>query len=167
MATALAAREIGSLFLDESTLEGIVASPTIKGHLYLIFGIALVTALALGALLTARRARKDGLSLWNRVSRRFALHLFAPLIAGGLFALALAQSGQYQLVCPAMLLFFGLALIGAGHLTIAGTTILGIIESALGLAGLLRTDFGLIFWGVGFGLATAVYGVVLHQSYER
>ena len=59
------------------------------------------------------------------------------------------------------LLFYGLALIHADKYTIGDIKTLGILEIVLGLCALYFTNYGIIFWGIGFGLLNTIYGIIM------
>ncbi len=131
-----------------------------------IFLWTLIGALALAFLFTWRRSRRNHLGLWNIASRRFAMHLALPLIAGGAFIVALGLRGSYEMICPAMLIFFGLALLNAGKYSFTEIVVLGTTELALGLVAAFWPEGGLLLWGAGFGIATAGYGILMYLKHE-
>ncbi len=136
----------------------------------LLVGLAAVM-IAVGLLVafffTRRRAALQGVSLWGPAAQRFGLSLLAPLGAGGLFALALYYQGAVGLVVPALLLFYGLALLSASKYTLNEIRGLGYVQVALGLVGLLVPPYGLWLFAAGFGLAHIGYGVLMFNRYER
>ena len=62
----------------------------------------LVAALAIASFFTVRRARKAGQPIWSALGRRLALSLLIPVVAGGLFCLALFVRGAVNLVVPGL-----------------------------------------------------------------
>jgi hypothetical protein len=90
-----------------------------------------------------------------------------PLSAGGIFTLALIHHGHLYLVCPAMLVFFGLALISGGRFVQMDMFWLGTAEICLGLITAFWTAGGLVLWAAGFGMATLIYGTLMYYKYER
>ncbi|MBD2714683.1 hypothetical protein IC231_06520 [Hymenobacter sp. BT646] len=124
-------------------------------------------ALAVAIFFTLRRARRTGTGLWNTLGRRLAMSLAIPLVAGGLFCLALFVRGAVSLVIPGMLLFYGLALLNASKYTLDEIRWLGLTQIALGLAAMLLPGAGLLFFALGFGLGHIGYGLLMYNRYER
>jgi hypothetical protein len=44
---------------------------------------------------------------------------------------------------------------------------LGSAELALGVVASFWPQYGLLFWAVGFGVATLLYGILMYYKYER
>jgi predicted lysophospholipase L1 biosynthesis ABC-type transport system permease subunit len=110
---------------------------------------------------------KKGLKVWTPVSKRLLVNLFVPLIAGGFFILMLYIANQWLLIVPAMLIFYGLALVNAGKFTFSEVFYLGITEIFIGfLAGIFQGS-PLLFWTFGFGLLHIGYGLFMYRKYER
>lgn len=154
----------GFLRLLESTeSERILVLP----YLLLLAGGMIVAALAVAAFFTFRRARKAGQPLWSTLGRRLALSLMIPLVAGGLFCIALFLRGAVSLVVPGLLLFYGLALLNASKYTLDEIRWLGLTQIALGLITILLPGAGLLFFALGFGLGHIGYGLLMYNRYER
>ena len=130
---------------------------------------ALVVFLALttGIYFTTRKARRKGLPVWDRLTRRLLINLFIPLAAGGIFSLALLKQGAIALIAPATLIFYGLALLNASKYTLNDIRYLGLVEIGLGLLAAFFTGYGLEFWTLGFGVMHIVYGAAMYLKYER
>lgn len=127
----------------------------------------IVSALLVAAFFTLRRARKAGQPLWSALGRRLAVSLMIPLVAGGLFCLALFLRGAVSLVVPGLLLFYGLALLNASKYTLDEIRWLGLTQIALGLVAVLLPGAGLLFFALGFGLGHIGYGLLMYNRYER
>ncbi len=126
----------------------------------------LILSLTFGFYFTWRSSRRKGLPIWDSISRRMLANLFIPLITGGLFCLILIYRHAAELVAPATLIFYGLALLNASKYTVEDIRYLGILEIALGLMSCLMTNYNLIFWATGFGLLHIVYGTFIYYKYE-
>jgi hypothetical protein len=156
----------GGVFVNEQLLSG-------KEYIdFLVFSsiigiIVLVLAITFGIIFTARNARIKGLPLWSSSARRMLINLFIPLIAGGLFCIALLYHRLIYLIAPATLIFYGLALVNAGKYTLKDIRYLGIIEIALGILATFMVGYGLIFWSLGFGVLHIAYGLTMYWKYER
>lgn len=129
--------------------------------------ITLLLAIGFGVIFTYRNARKKGLSVWDKSSKRMLANIFIPLIAGGLFCLALLYHKQIYLLAPATLIFYGLALINVSKYTFDELRYLGICEVVLGLLASVIIGYGLIFWAIGFGVLHIIYGSLMYYRYER
>ncbi len=160
-------RSLGTLWLTDEVFKALRSSPEMVRSVVSVFISTLVAALVLAFFFTWRKAKRHQMGLLNLASRRFGLHLAVPLLAGGVFVLVLAKFGTYELICPAMLVFFGLAIINAGKYSFSETFFFGLIELALGLAAALWVEGGLLLWAVGFGIVTAGYGVIMYLQHER
>ncbi|MBK6343137.1 MAG: hypothetical protein IPF41_11255 [Flavobacteriales bacterium] len=129
--------------------------------------IVLVVAL-LGALwFTWRRSKRTGQGLWDASARRMVVNLLLPLIAGGLFSLALILNEAVQLVPSATLVFYGVALLNASKYTLDEIRWLGLSEMALGVVAAFWADAGLLFWALGFGVLHIFYGGLMYLRHER
>ena len=62
---------------------------------FVFLALAVLFVAVLGAyFFTARKAKRDGHSIWNTASRQFMMHLAVPLAAGGLFSFVLLLNGD-------------------------------------------------------------------------
>jgi len=129
--------------------------------------VVLVLAIGTGIWLTTRRARQQGLKIWDSTARRLVINLLIPLVTGGLFALIMLFKGFPSIVAPSMLIFYGLALINASKYTVSDVRYLGLTEIVLGLLASLVSGYSLLFWALGFGMLHIVYGTVMYFKYER
>jgi hypothetical protein len=141
--------------------------PVITQALIVVALIVLVLSIATSYWLTVRKARRRQERVWNPVSRRLLVASGIPFVTGGLVMLILMINGEYALIAPMSLLFYGLALIAASQFTFNEVKWLGFGEITLGLIALWMPAYGLIFWAVGFGLLHIVYGTLMHFKYER
>ena len=135
--------------------------------LVLDMAMVLILTLVTGVILTTRKAKKQGLKTWDKVTKRLLINLAIPLIAGGLFCVTLVLHGGIGLVAPATLIFYGLALINASKYTLRDIRYLGLSELVLGLVASFMAGYGLIFWSIGFGVLHIVYGLLMYFKYER
>ncbi|MDO1449005.1 hypothetical protein Q0590_22190 [Rhodocytophaga aerolata] len=127
----------------------------------------LCAALATGIFLTTRNAKKQGLPIWSNTSKRLVISMAIPLVAGGLFCLAMLYQHMFVMLAPATLLFYGLALINGSKYTLRDVYYLGLCELALGIAGSFLLGYGLLIWAIGFGVLHIIYGTVMYYKYER
>jgi hypothetical protein len=134
------------------------------------FGLATITlglAVGMGIFFTTRKAQRQGLPIWDALTRRLLINLMIPLFVGGIFCLALLKYKLVVLIAPATLIFYGLALVNASKYTLKDVRYLGLSELALGVLGLFLPGYGLEFWAIGFGVLHIVYGTIMYYRYER
>ncbi|MCC3157192.1 hypothetical protein LJ737_08080 [Hymenobacter sp. 15J16-1T3B] len=139
---------------------------TLPFLLALALGIIVLAGLV-AVYFTQRRSRSTGRSLWDPVVRRLFWSMAIPLVAGGLFCLKLYLHGAAGLVVPAMLLFYGLALLNASKYTLAEIRLLGLSELVVGLVAMLFPNWAFLFFAIGFGLCHIGYGLLMYNRYER
>jgi len=127
--------------------------------------LVLVASVSVALYFSAKKAGKEGKSLFSPISRRLLINLLIPLVAGGLFIAVLLINNNLQLVIPCFLIFYGLALVNAGKFTLGEIFYLGILEIIIGLVCAFVPGWGLLFWIIGFGLLHIIYGVAMHRKY--
>ena len=131
-------------------------------------GVTILIALAFAYLFTRRNAKKKNLPIWDKTAKLVTISICVPLVTGGLFILALVfKFGMYGLAAPAMLIFYGLALVNASKYTVSHTHWLGLAEIVAGLVALVFYGYGLLFWIIGFGVYHIIYGIVLYNQFEK
>jgi hypothetical protein len=140
---------------------------SLKTDLLVIAIAILAAALVTAFYFTWRKAKHNKLPLWDMTSKRLILNLVIPLVAGGLFILAMLQNDEWRYVAPASLVFYGLALLNASQYTLTDIRYLGYFEILLGLVNTQFVGYGLYFWTAGFGLLHIVYGFIMWQKYEK
>lgn len=129
--------------------------------------IVLIGAVTSGIFFTTRKAQRKGQKIWDKLTLRLLINLAIPLVAGGIFCLALLNFGAIAMVAPCTLIFYGLSLVNASKYTLDDIRNLGLIEIALGLIAAFNLGYGLEFWTIGFGLMHILYGTMMYYKYER
>lgn len=135
-----------------------------------LFQIALYTffaALFSAFLFTWLRSKKNNVPMWGYTSRRLLINVSVPMIAGGIYLFRQMQFGNYGLIAPGCLIFYGLALVNASKYTLGEVRYLGYCQILLGIINCWFVGYGLYFWAVGFGLLHIIYGCVMWYTYER
>ena len=133
-----------------------------------IDGLAvLVLSLLTAVFFTRRKARRNHQPIWGAYSRQLLINLSIPLLTGAVFCSFLFYYGLIGLIAPATLIFYGLALVNSGKFTLEEISYLGITEILLGLFSMFKLGFGLLFWGVGFGVLHIVYGIMMYWRHDR
>lgn len=135
--------------------------------LMLIAGFTFVAAFISAFIFTYLRSRKNNTPVWGATTWRLLWNTMIPLIVGGLFMLRLLQLGQYELIAPGCLLFYGLALVNGSKYTLGEIRYLGYGQLILGLINLWYIGWGLEMWAIGFGVLHIVYGAAMWMKYER
>lgn len=135
-------------------------------QLFILAIVILVLAVAAATYFTVRKSKKAKLQIWTTATRQLLSSLLVPLFIGGVACLALLFHGQTQLMAPATLIFYGLALMSASKFTFQEVYYLGLLESILGLISCFLVGYGLIFWIIGFGLLHIAYGVLMQRKYR-
>lgn len=126
----------------------------------------LLIAIFFGVYFTIQKSKRNHQKIWNSLSKRLVVNLFIPLVAGGIFCIALLYHGHFGLIAPVMLIFYGLALMNASKYTFNDVEYLGYCELILGLISLFLIGYGLIFWAIGFGVLHIVYGIMMQKKYH-
>ena len=133
----------------------------------LIAAVVLALSISTAYFFSNRKAKKDGHNLFDHTAIRVLINLAIPLVSGGVFCMALLYHGAIVYIAPAMLLFYGLALINASKYTYDDIRYFGICEIVLGLINDFNLGNGLLYWAFGFGVLHIVYGATMWYKYER
>jgi len=157
---------VNTLILSHSETYITLESLTFKKIIATAF-LVLFASVFTAYLMTDRKAKKVGESMWNASSKRLLINFAIPLVTGGIFALLLLRHGYYGLIAPITLLFYGLACLNASKYTLRDVRYLGITEIILGLFAVEFSGYGLYFWIIGFGICHIVYGAMMYFKYDR
>lgn len=136
-------------------------------QLTLIAITVLILSIATCVILTLRQSKKKGEPSWHPGSKRLLASIVLPLFTGGIFITILLLRGEYWLIIPSCLIFYGLALVSGSHYTFSDVKWLGVFEILLGLTSALVPGSGLIFWIIGFGVLHILYGFIMHFKYKQ
>ncbi len=163
---ALAGGWLGARIIDNSTKPG-ADHPELYNNLLLVGGITFLAALLTAIFFTWLRSRSSGLPLWGPTTYRVIWSLALPILTGGLVILRCGQLGYYDILIPASLIFYGIALISAAKHTLGEVRILGYAELVLGSLALWLTNYSIYIWLTGFGVLHIIYGCIMWWKYER
>lgn len=139
----------------------------LKFRLLIIALAVLAAALVSAFYFTWRKAKQNRLPVWDLTAKRLMTNMLIPLVAGGLFLLAMYQYNEWKFIAPACLVFYGLALVNASKYTLTDVRYLGLFQILLGLINTQYVGYGLYFWAGGFGVMHIIYGFVMWWKYER
>jgi len=133
----------------------------------LVASTVLILAVSSGIFFTTRKAKQKGQKIFDKSTSRLLINLMIPLVVGGVFCLTLLRYGQFGLVAPSTLIFYGLALVNGSKYTLDDIRYLGYFEIILGLIAMNYPGYGIEFWALGFGVLHIVYGAIMYYKYER
>jgi hypothetical protein len=170
LAGAFVAQTIIASYYDVYNVRGSFSDSdfrTLKIELLEVAGIVLFAALVLAFVFTFRRARQNRLPIWDLTARKLMWNVLIPLVAGGIFILAMWQHNEWRFIAPACLVFYGLALVNGSKYTLNEVRYLGFMEIILGLISTQYIGEGLYFWAAGFGILHILYGIIMWWRYER
>jgi hypothetical protein len=144
-----------------------ISEPAILNKLVLIGAVVLAASLITAFIFSRKKSLKHNVKLWSPASRMLLLKVAVPLVAGGFFVLIMLYSGNFGVAIPAMLIFYGIALIHGSANTVDEIRYIGFSEIFLGLVCAMYPGYGLIFWTMGFGLLHIIYGGIMYNKYDR
>jgi hypothetical protein len=136
-------------------------------QLFYIAALTLLGALVFAFLFTYLRSKKNNIAIWGTASRRLLIAVAIPMIAGGFYLLREIQVGNYGLIAPGCLIFYGLALVNGSKYTLDEVRYLGYGQIILGVINCWMIGYGVYFWATGFGLLHIIYGILMWYKYER
>jgi hypothetical protein len=142
-------------------------APDLLWQLVVIALLVLVAAITTGIVLSSRKARNQGQTLWNPTTYRVVINLIIPLVVGGIVIITQIVFGNFEFVAPGCLVFYGLALIAASPNLFDEVRYLGYSEIILGIICGFLPGYGLFFWGTGFGIFHIFYGALMFRKYDR
>lgn len=134
--------------------------------LILIAMALMVLSIGTAYIMTVRKAKRIGESIWNTSAKRLLVNFAIPLATGGIFSLLLLLQTDYKLIAPVTLIFYGLACVNASKYTLRDVRYLGLTMVVLGLISVAFPGYGLYFWALGFGFCHILYGAVMHFKYD-
>jgi hypothetical protein len=161
----LAIQRITAYFNGTSPSSG---CPTcLKNELIMVSAAVFIAALASAFSFTYIRSKKDDTALWGRAARRLLWNTLLPMVVGGVLILKMIDVKYYDLIAPATLIFYGLALVNGSKYTMGEVRYLGYGQLITGLLSLFIVSRGLYAWAFGFGVLHIIYGVAMWWKYER
>ena len=143
------------------------AGKELINDLFWIATLTFTAAFISAFVFTYIRSKKNATPIWGTTTMRLFWNTLIPIVAGGIFLVRMMQMGEFQLVAPGCLIFYGLALVNASKYTLGEVRYLGYGQIVLGLFNLWWVGYGLQFWAMGFGVLHIVYGTMMWWKYER
>lgn len=133
-----------------------------------LIGMAVLAASVVTAyVLSAQKARRMNQVLFDHTSKKVFWSMSIPLAVGGVFCFSLLYHQYFLLLCPAMLLFYGLALFNSSKYTMPEIKYLALLQVGLGLVSGFVPEYGLLLWSAGFGFLHIIYGFIMWSKYDR
>ncbi|MCF8222913.1 MAG: hypothetical protein K9J25_07175 [Bacteroidales bacterium] len=126
-----------------------------------VLSLALITAI----FFSYRKAKRKGFKIWTTVTKSMLVSLAVPLLSAAILILVFYMDNNFQYIVPSMLIFYGIALVSAGKFMFGEIIYLGILEIITGFVALFLPEYGLYFWGFGFGILHIVYGTIMYRKY--
>ena len=135
----------------------------------ILLDLALIAILSVGTaiLITTRKAKSDGVKIWDETTQKLLMSFLVPLITGGLYILIILKQQKYGQTGALMLIFYGLALVNASKHTFSNIKYLGYIEIALGLICAFYPGYGFWLWVFGFGVMHIIYGSMMLANEKK
>jgi hypothetical protein len=139
------------------------------GKMFLICVAVAGASICTALYFTFSKAKKNNRSLFDHTSIRLLKSMLVPLGAGGILCLAMLYRMDMSalFIAPAMLLFYGIALVSSSKYTLHNIELLGYAEIALGLIGCFKLGIAFPLWTIGFGVFHIIYGVIMWYKYDR
>jgi len=159
-----AVSDLGKSFSDTDT---ILHGDFFNSTLIRIAALTFLGALASAFLFTYRRSQRTNTPIWGYTAKRLLINVAIPIVAGGIFLLALINNKVFGFVAPGCLIFYGLGILNASNYTLSETRYLAYGEILLGVINLFFPVQGLYFWAAGFGVLHILYGIFMWWKYER
>jgi hypothetical protein len=145
----------GIIYLRQSPTDDYNSIVLYKDEIKQLFTVAFIV-LTLSIL--------TGITLsWKKAQKNFLI----PLATGGFVVLFMIEKDVYLYVAPMTLIFYGLSLVNASKYTLGYVRYLGVSIILIGLVSSWFLSFGLFFWALGFGICHIIYGILMHNKYDR
>ena len=140
---------------------------SLRSDLVRVAIITFIAAFILAFIFTYLRSKKTNTPVWGTMARRVMINVAIPMIAGGLYLMALINEGVYGYIAPGCLIFYGLAILNASKYTLTEVRYLAYGLLLLGIINLSFIGYGIYFWALGFGVLHIIYGSIMWWKYER
>ncbi len=130
-------------------------------------GITLLISFLTAIWLSNKNATRKGEKTWDLSAKRMMINFSIPMLAGASYCGILFMHNHLELIIPATLLFYGLALLNASKYTVVDIRYLGVLLVILGLIASYYVEQAFLFWGIGFGVMHIIYGSFMYFKYEK
>ena len=114
----------------------------------------------------ARKAHRAGLTLTGPQTRRFALGMAAPLIAGAAITYELWIVRSFTVMAPAWLLLYGAGVITGGIFSVPVIRAMGVCFMTVGIASMVTPpEWGNLWLAAGFGGLHVGFGAYIARNH--
>lgn len=128
--------------------------------------VAAAIAAVVGLVFMSHKARKAGVTLTGVNTRRFALGMAAPFVAGAAITYDLWAVRNFTVMAPSWLLLYGAGLLTGGMFSVRVVRIIGVCFMAVGLAAILTPhEWGNIWLAIGFGGCQIGFGIYIARNH--
>jgi hypothetical protein len=132
----------------------------------IVWLVAAAAALAVGIVMTVRKARRARTPVLSGAGRRFWICLGTPFIVGALLTVALYRHGYFTLLPGVWMLLFGTGVVTGGVFSVRIIPVTGVCFMITGAAALfLPLAWGNILMGVCFGGFQMLFGYIIARHY--
>jgi hypothetical protein len=153
---------MGVTAIAAAWLASLQTSP--EGWLLVWFG-ELPLAATIAVVLTARKARDQGGSLWSHAFRKLIFAFTPPMAAGALLTAALYLNGQFGLLPGLWLALYGAGVMTGGAYSVRVIPMMGAAFIVLGGVAMLTAVPGDLALGLGFGGFHIGFGLIVWRRY--
>ena len=127
----------------------------------------LLLSLSIVFILSYKKAKSNNENRISNALKVLFIELFFPLLIGGIIIIWSVMNNQVWLIIPVSLIFYGLGMYNISRLSLSELKYLGLSEILLGFLSLFLVQFSLIIWLLGFSLINIIFGLYLHNKYEK
>ncbi len=139
--------------------------PTGDRWLAIWLGAAAVAAVV-GLVFMSLKARAAGLTLMGTNTRRFALGMAAPFVAGAAITYELWVVRNFTVMAPTWLLLYGAGLLTGGMFSVRVVRMIGVCFMAAGLAAIVTPhEWGNLWLAIGFGGVQVAFGIYIARNH--
>lgn len=144
-----------------------MATQQTGAHAWLVVWVLeAAVALLIGSLAIFRKARTANQPILSGPSRKFALSLAPPLMAGALLTGVLFRTGLMDAIPGMWLLLYGAGVIAGGSFSVRIVPVMGLCFMATGAAALFTPPaWGNYFLAAGFGGLHILFGAIIARRY--
>jgi lipid-A-disaccharide synthase-like uncharacterized protein len=143
------------------------SQPALRWKLIGLYSLLLIIAGWISYHFALKNAMNKGIPAMTPAFRQLVSFLMYPLVTGGLFCLLLLYYHLEAWLAPVTLIFYGLALLNAGHFSFPTLRYFGIGMVLTGLCSAYFLSYALLGWAFGFGLLHIIFGIYIYFRYER
>lgn len=127
---------------------------------------AAAVAVLIELVAMAWKARRAGIALTGTSSRRFALGIAAPLVAGAAITYELWVVRNFTVMPPTWLLLYGAGVLIGGMFSVPVVRVIGASFMAAGIAAIVTPpEWANVWLGIGFGGLHVVFGAYIARNH--